>query len=123
MIRHIACRGARQGHGIESDTVIQGGLDGLPVADIVTWGCGFAVGKNHQHPRGDGMSGGGTKLFAIDHTFIPRKGQAVIWNNLNTDGTPNPATQHSGEPVTAGHKIIITKWFRELGSGPMFYES
>jgi prolyl 4-hydroxylase len=70
----------------------------------------------------DGMGGGGTKFFAIDHTFVPKKGQAVIWNNLNPDGTPNAATLHSGEPVTAGHKLIITKWFRELGSGPMFYE-
>ena len=71
----------------------------------------------------EGMGGGGTRFFAIDHTFIPKKGQAVIWNNLNLDGTPNAATLHSGEPVTAGHKLIITKWFRELGSGPMFYES
>ena len=71
----------------------------------------------------EGMGGGGTRFFAIDHTFIPKKGQAVIWNNLNLDGTPNAATLHSGEPVTTGHKIIITKWFRELGSGPMFYES
>ena len=70
----------------------------------------------------EGMGGGGTKFFAIDRTFIPRKGQAVIWNNLNADRTPNSATLHSGEPVTAGHKMIITKWFRELGSGPMFYE-
>jgi prolyl 4-hydroxylase len=70
----------------------------------------------------EGMGGGGTKFFAIDHTFIPKKGQAVIWNNLNPDGTPNSATLHSGEPVTAGHKMIITKWFRELGSGPMFYD-
>ncbi len=66
----------------------------------------------------EGMGGGGTKFFAIDHTFVPKKGQAVIWNNLNPDGTPNAATLHSGEPVTSGHKIIITKWFRELGSGP-----
>jgi prolyl 4-hydroxylase len=70
----------------------------------------------------DGMGGGGTKFFAIDHTFVPKKGQAVIWNNLNPDGTVNGATLHSGEPVTSGHKIIITKWFRELGSGPMFYD-
>jgi prolyl 4-hydroxylase len=70
----------------------------------------------------EGMGGGGTKFFAIDHTFVPKKGQAVIWNNLNPDGTPNPGTLHSGEPVTSGHKLIITKWFRELGSGPMFYE-
>jgi hypothetical protein len=25
-------------------------------------------------------------------------------------------------PVLAGHKIIITKWFRERGLGPMRYE-
>jgi prolyl 4-hydroxylase len=70
----------------------------------------------------DGMGGGGTRFFAIDHTFVPKRGQAVIWNNLNADGTPNGATLHSGEPVTCGHKVIITKWFRELGWGPMFYE-
>jgi prolyl 4-hydroxylase len=70
----------------------------------------------------EGMGGGGTKFFAIDRTFVPKKGQAVLWNNLNPDGTPNAATLHSGEPVTAGHKIIITKWFRERGSGPMFHD-
>jgi prolyl 4-hydroxylase len=70
----------------------------------------------------EGMQGGGTKFFAIDHTFMPKKGQAVIWNNLNPDGSPNAGTLHSGEPVTAGHKIIITKWFRERGTGPMFFD-
>lgn len=70
----------------------------------------------------EGMGGGGTRFHAIDHSFAPRKGQAVIWNNLNPDGTPNPATLHSGEPVTSGHKIILTKWFRELGTGPMLFE-
>ncbi len=70
----------------------------------------------------EGMEGGGTKFFAIDQTFVPKKGQAVIWNNLNPDGTPNAATLHAGEPVTSGYKVIITKWFRQLGSGPMFYE-
>jgi prolyl 4-hydroxylase len=71
----------------------------------------------------EGMQGGGTHFFAIDRTFQPKKGQAVIWNNLHTDGTPNHDTLHSGEPVTAGHKIIITKWFRENGSGPMFFDA
>ena len=48
------------------------------------------------------------------------------WLEGHTDyfepGTPNIATLHSGEPVTSGHKIIITKWFRARGSGPMFHE-
>ena len=69
----------------------------------------------------DGMTGGGTKFFALDRVFTPHKGMAVAWNNLYPDGTPNPDTLHSGLPVEAGHKIIITKWFRDHGAGPMFY--
>ena len=70
----------------------------------------------------EGMTGGGTKFFAIDKVFTPRLGTAVIWNNLLPDGRPNPQTLHSGLPVEKGHKIIITKWFRDRGRGPMFYE-
>ncbi len=69
----------------------------------------------------EGMQGGGTRFHDLDKSFAPRKGMAVIWNNLNSDGTSNPMTLHSGEPVISGHKIIITKWFRERGRGPMFY--
>ncbi len=69
----------------------------------------------------DGMKGGGTKFFALNKILTPKKGMAVIWNNLNIFGEPNPDTLHSGMPVEAGHKIIITKWFRDRGSGPMFY--
>jgi prolyl 4-hydroxylase len=69
----------------------------------------------------EGMMGGGTKFLAINKTFLPKKGRAVIWNNLYEDGTPNPDTLHSGEPVIMGHKIIVTQWFREKGAGPMFY--
>jgi prolyl 4-hydroxylase len=70
----------------------------------------------------EGMKGGGTKFFAIHRVFTPKKGTAVVWNNLYPDGSPNHDTLHSGLPVEAGHKIVITKWFRERGTGPMFYE-
>ncbi|MGB5810365.1 MAG: CPBP family glutamic-type intramembrane protease [Polyangiales bacterium] len=69
----------------------------------------------------DDLEGGSTKFHAIDLEFRPKRGQAVVWNNRRVDGMPNPDTLHSGTPVTRGHKIIITKWFREKGSGPMFY--
>lgn len=68
------------------------------------------------------MEGGGTRFAVIGKTFQPRKGRALIWNNLYPDGTPNYDTLHSGMPVVRGHKIIITKWFREKGTGPMLYE-
>ena len=70
----------------------------------------------------EGMEGGGTRFTELNHTFQPKTGLAVLWNNLKPDGTPNPLTKHSGEPVTGGHKVIITKWFRAIGEGPVFYE-
>ena len=69
----------------------------------------------------EGMEGGATRFTRIDHAVQPRLGMAVIWNNLKLDGTPNEATMHCGEPVTAGHKLIITKWFRVHGDGPLFH--
>jgi hypothetical protein len=69
----------------------------------------------------EGMEGGGTRFTKIDHTFAPKTGTALLWNNLNADATPNEFTMHSGEPVIAGHKVIITKWFRAIGDGPVYY--
>lgn len=66
--------------------------------------------------------GGGTRFFGINQTFYPKPGRALVWNNLLANGAPNPHTMHSGEPVEEGHKVIITKWFRERGIGPIFYE-
>ncbi|HEY9793794.1 MAG TPA: cupin-like domain-containing protein [Candidatus Obscuribacterales bacterium] len=68
----------------------------------------------------DTAKGGGTRFVNLDQTMFPKKGKAVVWNNLYADGTPNPDTLHCGMPVKKGKKAIITKWFRELGQGPMF---
>lgn len=57
--------------------------------------------------------GGATYMKCINTRFQPKEGMALVWNNLNKDGTPNPLTLHSGEPVLSGEKYIITKWFRE----------
>ncbi len=70
----------------------------------------------------EGVEGGGTGFVEIDTIFYPTLGMAVIWNNLYPDGTPNPYTLHSGMPVHSGEKNIITKWFREKGTGPMVLE-
>lgn len=70
----------------------------------------------------EGMEGGGTRFADIDTVVQPKLGMALLWNNLHPDGSPNTATHHSGEPVTSGHKVIITKWFRTRGDGPVFYE-
>lgn len=66
--------------------------------------------------------GGATRFPRLNKLFRPKEGMAVIWNNLNPDGTPNPYTLHHGMKPRQGEKYIITKWFRERGWGPMFWE-
>jgi prolyl 4-hydroxylase len=68
----------------------------------------------------DVEAGGGTHFSALDHIFPPRRGTALAWNNLDADGRPNINTMHAGLAVERGRKDIITKWFRERGTGPMF---
>ncbi|SJM89971.1 2OG-Fe(II) oxygenase [Crenothrix polyspora] len=68
----------------------------------------------------DTIKGGGTQFVNLGKTFYPKKGMAVIWNNLSPEGMPNYDTLHWGLPVEQGEKVIITKWFREKGTGEMF---
>ena len=56
--------------------------------------------------------GGETCFLHAEKTFKPTAGTAVIWNNLNPDGTPNSYTLHQSNLVEQGCKAIITKWFR-----------
>lgn len=71
----------------------------------------------------DAVEGGGTAFQRLGLRFLPKLGTALAWNNLQPDGAPNPETLHCGEPVLAGRKTIITKWFRERGRGAMFFQS
>jgi prolyl 4-hydroxylase len=57
--------------------------------------------------------GGGTRFPLLDTEIEPRLGRLLIWNNMALDGSPNPWTLHSGEPVGRGRKYIVTKWYRE----------
>lgn len=70
----------------------------------------------------EGMEGGATRFTRVDVAVQPKTGMALFWNNLQEDGAPNPATMHCGEAVTRGHKVIITKWFRVHGDGPVLHE-
>ncbi len=71
----------------------------------------------------DEVRGGGTAFATLGLRFLPKAGTMIAWNNLYADGTPNAKTLHCGEPVENGRKTIITKWFRERGKGPMFYDA
>jgi prolyl 4-hydroxylase len=66
--------------------------------------------------------GGATAFMKLGKVFHPKKGFALAWNNLCADGSPNQNTLHAGRPVTEGEKLIVTKWFRENGTGKMLEE-
>lgn len=61
----------------------------------------------------DVEEGGATYISKINQRFYPKRGKALIWNNLLKDGSNNINTLHAGEPIIKGTKIIITKWFRQ----------
>ena len=57
--------------------------------------------------------GGETFFPEAGVKVTPRTGNLLIWNNMDGDGHPNPASLHQGMPVLAGTKYVITKWYRE----------
>ena len=40
-------------------------------------------------------------------------GDAVLFRNIGTDGRRDPKTAHAGLPVTAGEKLLASKWIRQ----------
>lgn len=61
----------------------------------------------------DVEEGGQTNFPRAGICLKPRRGNAILWNNLDRAGEPNPLTLHQGMPVLRGMKYIITKWYRE----------
>jgi FkbH-like protein len=70
----------------------------------------------------DVEEGGETDFEKLGITIKPKRGQALIWNNLDTRGMPNPNTLHHARPVLRGSQCIITQWFRANGVDPTHTE-
>ena len=60
----------------------------------------------------DVEEGGETSFKQLKLKIKPKRGTAVIWNNLYRNGTPNYKTVHEALPPVSGDKYVITKWFR-----------
>lgn len=79
---------------------------------------------DHEAPRGGQRTwtallylnkpqGGGETVFPLlDVTVRPEPGFLLLWNNMNREGRPNMKTLHASQPVTAGVKHVLTKWYR-----------
>lgn len=57
--------------------------------------------------------GGGTAFPMAELEVQPRAGDAIVFENLDAQGAPDPRSLHAGRPVTHGEKWLATLWFRE----------
>lgn len=69
----------------------------------------------------DGFAGGETLFPHLGLTVAPRRGDAIIFDNVR-DGRRLPEAQHAGLPILRGEKWLLSRWIRErpfsLWSGP-----
>jgi prolyl 4-hydroxylase len=61
----------------------------------------------------DDYEGGETHFPAAGLKLKGRVGDAILFRNTGPDGRPDPASGHSGLPVTAGEKRIASRWIHE----------
>lgn len=70
----------------------------------------------------DGYGGGATSFEHNRLRVEPHTGDAIIFDNVRADGSPDPTTKHAGEPVTHGVKWLATRWIRarsfDVWTGP-----
>jgi prolyl 4-hydroxylase len=59
------------------------------------------------------FSGGETEFPRLGLRIQPKRGMAVVWQNLDESGQGEQDMLHAGIPVTCGSKYILTRWFRE----------
>jgi hypothetical protein len=65
----------------------------------------------------DDFRGGNTYFPELDTLVSPKKGRAVIFDNLNKDLTVNRSALHAGLPVTGGRKFALNIWIRNKPAG------
>jgi prolyl 4-hydroxylase len=58
-------------------------------------------------------AGGHTDFPTAGVSMAPEPGTLLLWNNMSADGRCNDYALHTGTPVIAGRKYVLTKWFRE----------
>lgn len=58
-------------------------------------------------------AGGATEFPVPGLRIAPAPGRAVVFDNLQADGTPDVDSLHAGTPVERGEKWLATLWLRE----------
>lgn len=59
----------------------------------------------------DVKEGGETQFPELGISVTPKKGRAIVWNNMNAAGQCDPLSVHTAAQVKEGHKFIIQRWY------------
>lgn len=60
----------------------------------------------------DDFEGGETEFPLVGYKFKGRKGDAIMFRNVDSAGQPDYRTLHAGLPPTAGEKWLLSQWIR-----------
>ncbi|XP_072179464.1 uncharacterized protein [Diadema setosum] len=71
----------------------------------------------------DVKEGGETQFPELGVSVKPKRGRAVVWNNMDATGYCEPQSVHKAAAVINGHKFILQRWyyhesFFQLGKRP-----
>lgn len=64
---------------------------------------------------------GGETLFDHGPKIAGRQGDAIVFDNVKGDGSPDPVSRHAGLPIVRGVKWIATRWIRQAAYDPWTY--
>jgi prolyl 4-hydroxylase len=60
----------------------------------------------------DDYDGGETEFTEVGFKFKARKGDALMFFNVDANGAPDPMSMHAGLPTTRGEKWVLSLWLR-----------
>ena len=58
------------------------------------------------------LEGGETDFPLLGLRHRGRRGDVLVFMNVDAEGQPDPRTQHAGLPPTAGEKWVLSQWVR-----------
>ena len=67
----------------------------------------------------EGYSGGETLFLHNGLRVAGRRGDGLMFRNADDRGRPDPTATHAGCPVTAGEKMLATRWIHQRRFGPL----
>lgn len=60
----------------------------------------------------DDYEGGETEFMEVGFKFKARRGDGLLFLNVDAKGEPDPMSMHAGVPTTRGEKWVLSLWLR-----------